>query len=123
MISFEHQSFGRVKHIHCIGIGGSGMSGIAEVLLNLGYQITGSDMKEGASVRRLRKMGAQVFIGHAAENLGDSDVLVKSTAVHMDNPEVREAIDTHVPVIRRAEMLAELMTQLRYAGVHEGKAL
>ncbi len=112
---------GKVRQIHFVGIGGIGMSGIAEVLLNLGYQITGSDMKEGASVRRLRKMGATVFIGHAAENLGESDVLVKSTAVHMENPEVRAAIDTNVPVIRRAEMLAELMRLkhgIAVAGTH-----
>ena len=100
---------GKVRQIHFVGIGGIGMSGIAEVLLNLGYSVTGSDMKEGASVRRLRKLGAKVFIGHAPENLAGSDVLVKSTAVHMDNPEVRAALDAHVPVIRRAEMLAELM--------------
>lgn len=112
---------GKVRQIHFVGIGGIGMSGIAEVLLNLGYRVTGSDMKEGASVRRLRKLGAEVFIGHAPENLGESDVLVKSTAVHMDNPEVRAALDTHVPVIRRAEMLAELMRMkhgLAVAGTH-----
>ena len=74
---------GKVRQIHFVGIGGIGMSGIAEVLLNLGYSVTGSDMKAGASVRRLRKLGAKVFIGHAPENLGESDVLVKSTAVHM----------------------------------------
>ena len=112
---------GKVRQIHFVGIGGIGMSGIAEVLLNLGYNVTGSDMKEGASVRRLRKLGAVVFIGHSPENLGDSDVLVKSTAVQMDNPEVQAAIDAHVPVIRRAEMLAELMRMkhgLAVAGTH-----
>lgn len=112
---------GKVRQIHFVGIGGIGMSGIAEVLLNLGYSVTGSDMKAGASVRRLRKLGAKVFIGHAPENLGESDVLVKSTAVHMDNPEVQAALDAHVPVIRRAEMLAELMRMkhgLAVAGTH-----
>lgn len=112
---------GKVRQIHFVGIGGIGMSGIAEVLLNMGYQITGSDMKVGASVRRLRKLGATVFIGHAPENLGDSDVLVKSTAVGMENPEVQAALDAHVPVIRRAEMLAELMRMkhgVAIAGTH-----
>lgn len=112
---------GKVRQIHFVGIGGIGMSGIAEVLLNLGYQITGSDMKVGASVKRLRKLGAIVHIGHQAENLGDSDVLVKSTAVGMDNPEVQAALDAHVPVIRRAEMLAELMRMkhgVAIAGTH-----
>jgi UDP-N-acetylmuramate--alanine ligase len=112
---------GKVRQIHFVGIGGIGMSGIAEVLLNLGYQVTGSDMKVGASVRRLRKLGAIVHIGHAPENLGDSDVLVKSTAVGMENPEVQAALDAHVPVIRRAEMLAELMRMkhgIAVAGTH-----
>jgi len=112
---------GKVRQIHFVGIGGIGMSGIAEVLLNLGYQITGSDMKVGASVKRLRKLGATVHIGHREENLGDSDVLVKSTAVGMDNPEVQAALDAHVPVIRRAEMLAELMRMkhgVAIAGTH-----
>ena len=112
---------GKVRQIHFVGIGGIGMSGIAEVLLNLGYQITGSDMKVGASVKRLRKLGATVHIGHREENLGDSDVLVKSTAVGMENPEVQAALDAHVPVIRRAEMLAELMRMkhgVAIAGTH-----
>jgi UDP-N-acetylmuramate--alanine ligase len=112
---------GKVRQIHFVGIGGIGMSGIAEVLLNMGYKITGSDMKVGASVRRLRKLGGTVFIGHAPENLGDSDVLVKSTAVGMDNPEVQAALDAHIPVIRRAEMLAELMRMkhgVAIAGTH-----
>lgn len=112
---------GKVRQIHFVGIGGIGMSGIAEVLLNLGYQITGSDMKVGASVKRLRKLGATVHIGHREENLGDSDVLVKSTAVGMDNPEVQAALDAHIPVIRRAEMLAELMRMkhgVAIAGTH-----
>jgi len=112
---------GKVRQIHFVGIGGIGMSGIAEVLLNLGYRVTGSDMKVGASVRRLRKLGATVHIGHSPENLGESDVLVKSTAVGMDNPEVQAALDAHVPVIRRAEMLAELMRMkhgVAVAGTH-----
>ena len=112
---------GKVRQIHFVGIGGSGMSGIAEVLLNLGYEISGSDLSEGAAVRRLRDMGAKVAIGHSAENLGEADVVVKSTAVAMSNAEIQEALQSGVPVIRRAEMLAELMRLkhgLAVAGTH-----
>lgn len=112
---------GKVGTIHFVGIGGIGMSGIAEVLLNLGYVVTGSDLKEGESVRRLRGLGATVHIGHAREHVGEVDVVVRSTAVREDNPEVEEAARRGVPVIRRAEMLAELM-RLKYglavAGTH-----
>ena len=112
---------GKVQVIHFIGIGGIGMSGIAEVLLNLGFTVTGSDLAEGASVTRLRGLGAEVFIGHGAANVGRADVVVRSTAVSDRNVEVRAAIDAGVPVIRRAEMLAELM-RLKYglavAGTH-----
>jgi UDP-N-acetylmuramate--alanine ligase len=100
---------GKVKTIHFIGIGGIGMSGIAEVLVNLGFQVTGSDQKEGPSVQRLRSLGAVVHIGHRPENVGQADVVVRSSAVHDDNPEVRAALAAAVPVIPRAEMLAELM--------------
>lgn len=112
---------GKVRQIHFVGIGGSGMCGIAEVLLNLGFQVTGSDLAEGAMVLRLRGLGARIAIGHAPENVGDADVLVKSTAVPETNPEVREALSRHVPVIPRAEMLAELMRMkygLAVAGTH-----
>jgi UDP-N-acetylmuramate--alanine ligase len=112
---------GKVKQIHFVGIGGSGMCGIAEVLLNLGFQITGSDLSEGSVVERLRGLGAAIALGHAAENVGDADVLVKSTAIPETNPEVREALARHVPVIPRAEMLAELMRMkygLAVAGTH-----
>ena len=112
---------GKVGQIHFVGIGGSGMCGIAEVLLNLGYQVTGSDLKAGAAVRRLRRLGAQVHIGHAPENLGSADVVVKSTAVSDANPEVRAAHERKVPVIPRAEMLAELMrvkSGIAVAGTH-----
>ncbi len=112
---------GKVRQIHFVGIGGSGMCGIAEVLLNLGFAVTGSDLEEGAVVRRLRGLGATIAIGHRPENLGEADVLVKSTAVPMSNPEVREALAHHVPVIPRAEMLAELMRMkygLAIAGTH-----
>ena len=112
---------GKVRQIHFVGIGGTGMNGIAEVLLNLGFQVSGSDLSEGAAVRRLRGLGATVHIGHAPENIDGSDVIVKSTAVGLSNVEVREAARRHIPVIRRAEMLAELM-RMKYgvavAGTH-----
>lgn len=111
----------RIKNIHMIGIGGSGMSGIAEVLLNLGYGVCGSDMAESAAVRRLQGLGACVHIGHAAENVGEVQVLVKSTAVTEDNPEVQAARSRGIPIIPRAEMLAELMRLrqgIAIAGTH-----
>src|SRR5271165_404675 len=95
--------------IHFIGIGGIGMSGIAEVLLNLGYSVQGSDAAENANVLRLRKKGAMVYVGHNAENLGDAEVVVVSTAIKRDNPELEYAREKRLPVVRRAEMLAELM--------------
>jgi len=107
--------------IHFVGIGGIGMSGIAEVMINLGYTVQGSDIKENANVARLRALGAAIHIGHSAENIGDADAVVVSTAVKRDNPEVAAARERGVPVVRRAEMLAELM-RLRYtvavAGTH-----
>lgn len=111
----------RVSTIHMIGIGGSGMSGIAEVLINMGFTVTGSDLAAGAPVKRLLKMGAQVFIGHGAENVTDADVVVKSTAISEDNPEVLKARELGIPIIPRAEMLAELMrlrTGIAVAGTH-----
>src|SRR5918911_1753908 len=95
--------------IHFVGIAGIGMSGIAEVLHNLGYQVQGSDIAEGYNVARLRAAGIPVAVGHAAENLGEAQVVVVSTAVGRDNPEVQAARRRLVPVVRRAEMLAELM--------------
>jgi UDP-N-acetylmuramate--alanine ligase len=95
--------------LHFVGIGGIGMSGIAEVLHNLGYDVQGSDLNENANVLRLRKLGIPVHIGHKAENLGDARVVVISSAVKPDNPEVKDARDRLIPVVRRAEMLAELM--------------
>ncbi|NCY24948.1 MAG: UDP-N-acetylmuramate--L-alanine ligase, partial [Alphaproteobacteria bacterium] len=100
--------------IHFVGIGGIGMSGIAEVLNNLGYSVQGSDMAEGANIARLRAAGIAVTIGHAAENLGTAQVVVVSTAVKKDNPEVQAARMRMLPVVRRAEMLAELM-RLKWA--------
>ena len=95
--------------IHFVGIGGIGMSGIAEVLLNLGYRVQGSDMAENANVKRLREKGATIFIGHAASHLGEAEVVVVSTAIKRDNPELIAAREKRLPVVRRAEMLAELM--------------
>lgn len=98
-----------VSRVHFVGIGGIGMSGIAEVLINLGYQVTGSDANENANVLRLRHRGVQITIGHCADNITDAQVVVISTAVKDDNPEVVAARAKRIPVIRRAEMLAELM--------------
>ena len=112
---------GKFGRVHFIGIGGSGMSGIAEVLLNMGFQVSGSDKKESAVVARLRGMGARVAIGHLAENVEGVDVVVRSTAVPDDNPEVVAANLAKIPVIPRAEMLAELMRMkygLAVAGTH-----
>src|ERR1700730_10678751 len=95
--------------IHFVGIGGIGMSGIAEVLHNLGYKVQGSDIGEGAHTRRLAELGNQGGIGHRAENIGSAQVVVVSSAVKKDNPEVLAARSRLVPVVRRAEMLGELM--------------
>ncbi|TCT09400.1 UDP-N-acetylmuramate--L-alanine ligase [Paralcaligenes ureilyticus] len=111
----------RIQHIHFVGIGGSGMSGIAEVLLNLGYTVSGSDMQESAVTRRLASLGARVSIGHAAEHIQGAGALVTSTAVTAGNPEVLAARAAHIPVVPRALMLAELMRLKRgiaVAGTH-----
>jgi UDP-N-acetylmuramate--alanine ligase len=111
----------KIRHIHFVGIGGSGMSGIAELLLNQGYKVSGSDLKFSPVTDRLHELGAQLFEGHQAEHISGADVVVVSTAVRQDNPEVQEARRNQVPVIPRAEMLAELM-RLKYsiavAGAH-----
>jgi UDP-N-acetylmuramate--alanine ligase len=113
--------FAKIQRIHFVGIGGIGMSGIAEVLLNLGYRISGSDLRNSAVTQRLATLGATVFEGHAAANIHGADVVVTSSAIAVENPEVSEARRLHVPVIQRAEMLAELM-RLKYgiaiAGMH-----
>ncbi|HEX6897374.1 MAG TPA: UDP-N-acetylmuramate--L-alanine ligase [Bryobacteraceae bacterium] len=113
--------FAKIQRVHFVGIGGIGMSGIAEVLLNLGYKISGSDLKRSAVTDRLRELGATIFEGHAAENVTGAEVVVTSSAINPANPEVVEAAKLHVPVIQRAEMLAELM-RLKYgiaiAGMH-----
>ena len=107
--------------IHFVGIGGIGMSGIAEVLINLGYKVQGSDASENANVKRLADKGAKVFVGHSAGNLGDAAVVVVSTAIKRDNPELLAAREKRLPVVRRAEMLAELMrlkSCVAIAGTH-----
>ena len=113
--------FKNIRHIHFVGIGGSGMSGIAEVLINLGYLVTGSDLQKGAVVQRLENLGAKIFIGHKASNTADADVVVTSTAVSSKNSEVLQAHKDNIPVIPRIEMLAEL-ARLKYtiaiAGTH-----
>ena len=98
-----------IKNIHFVGIGGAGMSGIAEVLLNLGYRVSGSDAAESANVKRLRSLGATVYLGHAAENVQNANVLVVSTAIAEDNPELVAARERKIPIVPRAVMLAELM--------------
>lgn len=111
----------RIRRIHFVGIGGVGMCGIAEVLLNLGYQVSGSDLKASGVTERLRAFGAEVFIGHRAENAARADVLVVSSAVNVSNPEVATALERRIPVVRRAEMLAELMRYrhgIAVAGTH-----
>lgn len=111
----------KVKKVHFVGIGGSGMSGIAEVLLNLGFSVSGSDLASNSTTQRLAKLGAQVFKGHDAANLQDADVVVVSTAVREDNPEVAAARSHAIPVVPRALMLAELMRfrqGIAVAGTH-----
>ncbi|MGA7294345.1 MAG: UDP-N-acetylmuramate--L-alanine ligase [Terriglobales bacterium] len=113
--------FAKIQRIHFVGIGGIGMSGIAEVLLNLGYQISGSDLRSSAVTQRLVTLGAVAYEGHGASNIAGADVVVTSSAIAVGNPEVVEARRLHIPVIQRAEMLAELM-RLKYgiaiAGMH-----
>src|SRR5208337_55313 len=113
--------FAKLQRIHFVGIGGIGMSGIAEVLLTLGYGVSGSDLRRSATTERLSKLGAEIFEGHAEANVHGAEVVVTSSAISRENPEVAEARRLHVPVIQRAEMLAELM-RLKYgiaiAGMH-----
>src|SRR5213595_883418 len=111
----------RIRRIHFVGIGGVGMCGIAEVLLNLGYQVSGSDLKASPVTERLESFGAHIFIGHRAENAAAADVLVVSSAVNTSNPEVATALERRIPVVPRAEMLAELMRYrhgIAVAGTH-----
>jgi UDP-N-acetylmuramate--alanine ligase len=111
----------RIRCIHFVGIGGAGMCGIAEVLLNQGYQISGSDLKQSNVTERLVSLGAKVYIGHQESNIAEADVLVVSTAIDESNPEIKSALENRIPVVRRAEMLAELMRfrhGIAVAGTH-----
>src|SRR4029077_14843281 len=113
--------FAKIQRIHFVGIGGIGMSGIAEVLLTLGYKVSGSDLKSSSVTERLAERGAIIFEGHRAENITGAEVVVASSAIRRDNPEIVAAHASLIPVIQRAEMLAELM-RLKYgiaiAGMH-----
>lgn len=120
-MNFPDNPLGTVKRIHFIGIGGTGMSGIAEVLLNLGYSVSGSDIKISSTTDRLRELGIQITIGHQRENVMQVDVVVVSSAIDRKNPEIDEAYQQRIPVIPRAEMLAELMRfrfGIAVAGTH-----
>ena len=111
----------RIRRIHMIGVGGSGMSGIAEVLVNLGYEVAGSDLRASAVTERLSRLGVEIFVGHAEDNIAGADVVVTSSAVEEDNPEVIAARTVRVPIVPRAEMLAELMRYrhgIAVAGTH-----
>ncbi|WP_173911865.1 UDP-N-acetylmuramate--L-alanine ligase [Acinetobacter sp. Marseille-Q1618] len=111
----------RIKHIHFVGIGGAGMCGIAEVLKNQGYKVSGSDIKASKTTAQLEENGIKVYIGHAAENIQDANVLVVSTAIDHENLEIKAAIENRIPVVRRAEMLGELMRYrhgIAVAGTH-----
>jgi UDP-N-acetylmuramate--alanine ligase len=101
--------FRRIQHVHLVGIGGIGMSGIAEVLVNMGFRVSGSDLRRSSVTERLESAGVEFVEGHRAESVGDAHVVVRSTAVRDDNPEIAEARRRSIPVIARAEMLAELM--------------
>ena len=119
--SVRKRSYYKLKHIHMIGIGGTGMNGIAEVLLNRGYKVSGSDMSENQATRRLSSLGAQISIGHKRDQVKDADVVVISSAIRDDNVEVIEAKLKKIPIIPRAEMLAELMRMkngIAVAGSH-----
>src|SRR3954464_11110445 len=113
--------FAKIQRVHFVGIGGIGMSGIAEVLLNLGFKVSGSDLRRSPVTERLAKLGAIIYEGHKAEHVAGAEVVVTSSAIGKDNPEILAARDIHVAVIQRAEMLAELM-RLKYgiaiAGMH-----
>ncbi|HIE54534.1 MAG TPA: UDP-N-acetylmuramate--L-alanine ligase, partial [Chromatiaceae bacterium] len=115
------EAMGRMRHLHFVGIGGSGMNGIAQVMLNLGYEVSGSDLAENAATRRLQEQGARIHIGHAPEHVRGADAVVISSAVTEENAEVAAARALRIPVVPRAEMLAEIM-RFRYgvavAGTH-----
>jgi UDP-N-acetylmuramate--alanine ligase len=121
LLAMQFPEMRRIRRIHFVGIGGAGMSGIAEVLANQGYLISGSDLKESNVTQRLEKMGVKVFIGHHVDHVNKADVVVTSTAVDTDNPEIIAAKEHRTPIVRRAEMLAELMRYrhgIAIAGTH-----
>ncbi|WP_414828244.1 UDP-N-acetylmuramate--L-alanine ligase [Alteromonas sp. H39] len=118
---FQSPQMRKVKRIFFIGIGGAGMGGIAEVLLNEGYEVVGSDIQQGPMTNRLAELGAEIFIGHKSENVAGADVIVVSSAINEENPEIQTAREQRIPIIRRAEMLAELMRfrhGIAVAGTH-----
>ncbi|WP_282341931.1 MULTISPECIES: UDP-N-acetylmuramate--L-alanine ligase [Pseudomonas] len=120
-VKAEVRRMRRIRRVHFVGIGGAGMCGIAEVLLNLGYEVSGSDLKASAVTERLQSFGAEIFLGHQAGNVAGADVLVVSSAVNTSNPEVALALEQRIPVVPRAEMLAELMRYrhgIAVAGTH-----
>ena len=117
----EKPAMRRVDRIHFVGIGGAGMGGIAEVLLNEGYKVSGSDLGPNAVVERLTSLGAEICFGHAAENIKGASVVVVSSAIKAENPEINAALEQRIPVVRRAQMLAELMRfrhGIAIAGTH-----
>ena len=118
---FDIPEMRRIRRIHFIGIGGAGMSGIAEVQLNQGYEVSGSDLRDGEVTARLHSLGVTIFIGHDAANVDGADVIVVSSAVDETNPEIKRARELRIPVIPRAEMLAEIMRYrhgIAVAGTH-----
>jgi UDP-N-acetylmuramate--alanine ligase len=118
---YAAETMGRMRHLHFVGVGGAGMNGIAQVMLNLGYAVSGSDIRQNAATLRLAEQGAQIHMGHADSHVRDADAVVVSSAVGEDNPEVRAARERRIPIVPRAEMLAEIM-RFRYgvavAGTH-----
>ncbi len=119
--AYQQPEMRRIRNIHFVGIGGAGMCGIAEVLLNMGYAVSGSDLKASTVTERLERFGARIFVGHSAEHAAAADVLVVSSAVNKANPEVASALERRIPVVPRAEMLAELMRYrhgIAVAGTH-----
>lgn len=111
----------RIQHLHFVGIGGSGMCGIAEVMSNQGYQVSGSDITESPVTKRLQDIGIEIFIGHDSKNIEHADVIVVSSAIDRSNPEIKAALKARLPVVRRADMLGELMRYrhgIAVAGAH-----
>lgn len=121
LTKWEIPEMRRIRRIHFIGIGGVGMCGIAEVLLNQGYEISGSDLRQSAATDRLKSLGATIFLGHESDNVKEANVVVVSTAINVENPEIQYAQQNRIPIVRRAEMLAELMRYrhgIAVAGTH-----